>query len=268
MRGRARVAESQADPPQALGLFEALIEPGRQRARHRPQLLASLALHGAVAAALLLLPVLLSDPLPAPRDEALRIFFYYDPPPPPPPPVARGAGLGARWIPRATPTPSGPALVTPLVPVPASEPPAAPASPGTSGGDPEGSVVGHAEGMEGGVEGGVVGGVPGGVLGGVIGGTGSDPVPVAKPDRPPKPIFLSRPVYPQDAFVEKLEGTVLLEILIDERGRVVRAHVLRSIPQLDAAAVEAVRSWLFVPAFHAGSPVASIALAPVSFRIY
>jgi protein TonB len=136
------------------------------------------------------------------------------------------------------------------------------------GGDPEGAEGGDPGGLPGGVPGGVVGGVPGGVLGGVIGGTGSGPVPVARPDRPPKPIHLPRPVYPHEAFVDKVEGTVLLEIVIDERGHVVRARVLRSVPRLDAAALEAVRSWLFVPALHQGHPVASLALAPVSFSIY
>ena len=67
--------------------------------------------------------------------------------------------------------------------------------------------------MEVGVEGGVVGGVPGGVIGGVIGGTGDGPV--LDYDQPPRPIKITKPQYPQEAFVKKIEGTVTVEILID-----------------------------------------------------
>jgi protein TonB len=124
--------------------------------------------------------------------------------------------------------------------------------------------------MEGGVEGGVVGGLPGGVLGGVIGGTGRGTVPVVERDydRPPRPIRMTRPVYPQEAFVKKVEGTVLLELLIDANGQVVRARVLQSVPLLDDAALEAVGQWLFAPAVKHGRPVATVAQAPISFRIY
>lgn len=135
-------------------------------------------------------------------------------------------------------------------------------------GSPNGSESGVPEGMEEGVEGGVVGGVPGGVLGGVIGGTGTGPVPLREVDLAPRLLRQVRPTYPHEAFVKKVEGTVVLEIVIDERGRVSRARVVRSVPLLDAAAVDAVLQWTFVPAQKRGRPVATIAVAPVSFRIF
>jgi protein TonB len=122
--------------------------------------------------------------------------------------------------------------------------------------------------MEGGVEGGVVGGVPGGVLGGVIGGTGNVPVAVRDYDRPPRPIRITKPVYPQEAFIKKVEGTVVIEILIDAEGRVARARVVQSVPLLDDAALESVGAWRFSPAIKGGRPVASLAHAPITFRIY
>jgi protein TonB len=131
-----------------------------------------------------------------------------------------------------------------------------------------GSESGVPEGMEEGVEGGVVGGVPGGVLGGVIGGTGTGPVPVYDYDSPPRILRQRKPTYPSEAFVQKVQGVVLLEILIDSAGRVARARVIHSIPLLDAAALEAVHSWIFSPAIQHGRPVATVALAPVSFVIY
>jgi protein TonB len=120
--------------------------------------------------------------------------------------------------------------------------------------------------MEEGVEGGQVGGIPGGVLGGVIGGTGTGPV--LDYDAPPRPIKITRPQYPQEAFIKKIEGTVIVEILIDATGRVVRARVIQSVPLLDAAAIKTVYQWVFQPAVKRGQPVATIAHAPVAFRIY
>jgi protein TonB len=135
-------------------------------------------------------------------------------------------------------------------------------------GTPAGSEAGVPEGMEGGVEGGVVGGVPGGVLGGVIGGTGDIPVPVMDYDRPPRLIKQVKPAYPHEAFTKKVQGTVLLEILIGADGRVHQARVLRSVRLLDEAAVAAARQWTFAPALKHGVAVATVATAPVSFSIY
>ena len=85
---------------------------------------------------------------------------------------------------------------------------------------------------------------------------------------PPKPVRITRPQYPQEAFVKKIEGTVVVEILIDSYGRVVRARVMQSVPLLDAAAIQTVQQWLFQPAVKHGRPVPTIAQAPVTFRIY
>ena len=120
--------------------------------------------------------------------------------------------------------------------------------------------------MPGGVEGGVVGGSLDGVVGGCVGCTGDGPV--MDYDQPPRPIKITRPQYPQEAFVKKIEGTVEVEILIDIDGRVVRARVVQSVPMLDAAALQTVYQWVFSPAIKGGHPVATIARAPVAFRIY
>ena len=56
--------------------------------------------------------------------------------------------------------------------------------------------------------------------------------------------------------------------LIDSTGRVVRARVLQSVPLLDAAALRTVYEWVFQPAIKHGRPVATIAHAPIAFRIY
>jgi len=128
------------------------------------------------------------------------------------------------------------------------------------GGEPHGPEV------EGGFVRGVAGGTHGGIPGDVVASSGTGPV--MDYDSPPKPLRLTKPLYPQDAFVARIEGTVLLEILIDSSGRVVRARVIQSVPMLDAAALQTVSQWQFQPAVKHGRPVATIAQAPISFRIY
>ena len=68
--------------------------------------------------------------------------------------------------------------------------------------------------------------------------------------------------------MKKIEGTVEVEILIDSTGRVAKARVVRSIPALDAAALQTVMQWVFSPAIKNGRPVATVASAPVTFRIF
>lgn len=55
------------------------------------------------------------------------------------------------------------------------------------------------------------------------------------------------PVYPPLAVAARVTGTVLLEAIIDQTGRVTSATIVKSIPLLDAAALESVRKWRFEP---------------------
>lgn len=87
-------------------------------------------------------------------------------------------------------------------------------------------------------------------------------------DSPPRPIKQARPQYPQEAYVKKIDGTVLVEALIDTSGRVVRARILHSVPLLDSAALEAAYRWVFQPAIKNGKRVPTIIHMPVAFRIY
>jgi protein TonB len=107
-----------------------------------------------------------------------------------------------------------------------------------------------------------------GRLGGEIGGTGTGrPETFPRYDQPPRAVKFVRPRYPQQAFDQKLEGTVIVEFVIGVDGRVASPRVIRSVPLLDAAALEAVRQWLFWPARKRGHPVPAVSRAPVYFRI-
>jgi protein TonB len=235
-----------------------------------PWILAAFA-HAIVIGSILLGPLLGPLPLPAPQVDPVRVRLL-GPPPPPPPPLPLGAGLVPRAASsrvRPSPSPASPSLLAPVeLPAPLRPADAIEAEARETAGSESGHELGVSEGMEGGVPGGVVGGVPGGVPGGVIGGTGTGPAPVGDPDQPPRLIFQPKADYPREAFVARHEGTVVVEALVDESGRVVRARVLESVPPLDAAAVAAVRRWTFEPARHRGRRVAALIHAEVTFRIY
>jgi TonB family protein len=86
-------------------------------------------------------------------------------------------------------------------------------------------------------------------------------------DQPPRLSRQTKPRYPLNAFNQRIQGTVGLDILIDAQGRVARADVRVSIPELDQAALECVREWQFEPARRGGRPVPTLATAPINFRI-
>jgi len=77
---------------------------------------------------------------------------------------------------------------------------------------------------------------------------GVQPVRVGGNVKVPTKIHDERPVYPEEALRARVSGMVILEAVIDTSGTVRSAKVLRSIPLLDAAAVEAVKGWRFDPA--------------------
>jgi protein TonB len=248
-------------------LFKDLVISNPRRVKGWFGVRESLAAHAILIAGLVLIPILWPDQMP--ELDYVKVLIY-NPPPPPPPPLPKGSAMVEKPKPAQPvtpePHPEKPQFTEPQIPKDDPIKPEARAPESEQAGSPNGSDSGVAEGMEEGVEGGVVGGVPGGVIGGVIGGTGDGIV--YDYDQPPKPIKITRPQYPQEAFVKKIEGTVVLEILIDINGHVVRARVLQSIPALDAAAIETVKQWVFSPAVKHGHPVATVARAPVGFRIF
>jgi protein TonB len=230
----------------------------------------SLVAHVVTVASLILVPIFWPSESPEQRD-MIRALLY-DPPPPPPPPLPKGSNLAPKTEAAKPVTPDPEVKKEPKFEAPIEQPVEKPLTPENKApadeqfGSDTGDETGVADGMEGGVVGGQVGGVPGGVLGGVVGGTGTGPV--MDYDTAPRPIKITRPQYPQEAFIKKIEGTVIVEIMIDSQGRVVRARVIQSVPLLDAAALQTVYQWIFSPAIKHGRPVATMAHAPVAFRIY
>ncbi len=144
-------------------------------------------------------------------------------------------------------------------------PRAAPAPFGFEDGIPEGSLDGFPDGLPEGVRGGLPGGVPGGAIGSP--NRDADPV-LPPPDRPPVPILMPGPRFPEEAVRNGVRGRVVLRALITERGTVEVLRVLRSVPGLDKEAMRLVESeWRFRPAQRNGRPVPAISELVVRFDL-
>ncbi len=78
---------------------------------------------------------------------------------------------------------------------------------------------------------------------------------------PPRVIKRVDPVYPEAARQAGIQGSVILYVTTDEEGRVKNVEVLKSIPALDKAAIEALRQWVYEPFMSKGVPT------PISFSV-
>jgi len=87
-------------------------------------------------------------------------------------------------------------------------------------------------------------------------------------EQPPEPTRRVPPAYPKEAKQAKIEGEVLVEVMVGADGAVGETRVLKSVPALDAAAVAAVRQWRFAPALDCwGRPIACRVVLPVRFAL-
>ncbi len=87
---------------------------------------------------------------------------------------------------------------------------------------------------------------------------------------PSGPKFLHReiPEYPFLARKRKIEGKVVLDVVIDATGRLTRAEVVEASDRMFAeASLEALKKSTFLPARRNGRPVTSRALLPIRFSL-
>lgn len=217
----------------------------------------SIAAHAALVTSVLVGAVMFVE---APVPELPMIMAFVAPPPPPPPPPAPVE------TPKKTETVRPVQTSSEVAPI---EPPALIEAEPPSFDDEEEQY---------GVEGGVPGGVPGGIAGGLLPDLPPPPPPPPVPSAPRKPLrvggeikepaLVSRvePVYPPAASAMGLEGTVILEALVDEEGRVTDVRVLRSNGVFDRAALDAVHQWRYSPVLLNGRPEKFVLTVVVSFR--
>jgi protein TonB len=198
-------------------------------------------LHGLAAAAVVIVPLLGEELLPPENASVARAFFVAPalaPVPPPPPPLRQRSARGPKGGIGAFTAPVGPRDHHPDFGLTSAEG-GVPAASGGSGG-----------------------------VGGVVGGL----------DAPP-PLYRSsgsaassasrgeparRPVYPNTPARQD-PGRGILECTISPQGRVEGVQVLRGIPTLDDAAVEAVKKWAYTPTLLGGVPVGVVMTVTVNF---
>ena len=202
---------------------------------------ASVLVHSALVAMVVVVPLLSDDALPGPDVSG----FFAEPlviaaPPPPPPPPPPGIGHVQR---RSAPTARQ--VQTFVVPT-------------------DGSREVQRDAIDLGPVGaddGVPGGVPDGVIGAIVVG-----LPPAAPPVPARVVRISSlaapklvrkvaPAYPELALAARVSGVVVLEAQVDTRGSVTSVRIVSGHPLLKSAALEAVRQWRYQPTTLNGDPV-------------
>jgi periplasmic protein TonB len=86
---------------------------------------------------------------------------------------------------------------------------------------------------------------------------------------PPRVLRQTTPHYTSDAMERRIQGSVLLEIVVTREGTVGSVRVLRSLDPggLDEEAVKTIREWQFVPGRLSGVPVDVVANVLMAFSI-
>lgn len=209
-------------------------------------LVLSILAHLAAITAVIVVPLVATDVLPQPRRAVEFITVRPIEIVPPPPPAQRPI--------QPQPPQSSPDAAPIDVPIGVAPEPDAPPPPPVSLGPS------------------TIEGVP--ILGDVVDATPLPPPPtdrapvrvggtISRPER----IHYVAPAYPPLARTARVEGTVILEAVLDTAGRVREARILRSVPLLDAAALEAVQQWQFTPTLLNGEPVPVVLSVTVVFSL-
>jgi TonB family protein len=83
--------------------------------------------------------------------------------------------------------------------------------------------------------------------------------------KPPTKIKDVQPAYPAVARSTRVGGVVTIEAMIGPDGKVIDATVVRSIPLLDQAALDAVQQWEYTPTLLNGVPVPVLVTVTINF---
>ena len=72
---------------------------------------------------------------------------------------------------------------------------------------------------------------------------------------------------PADGIHQSGQGDLRAEIVIGKTGAVIETQLLRSIPELDQAAIDAVRQWQYEPTLLNGEPVEIEMAVTINFTL-
>jgi TonB family protein len=128
--------------------------------------------------------------------------------------------------------------------------------------------IGSSGGIGIGVGGGVGSGYGAGIGLGSFGGIGGGVFRIGGGVSAPSVLSKVEPEYSEEARKAKWQGTVVVSVIVDELGRPRNVRVQRSLGLgLDQKAVEAVSQWRFKPGLKDGKPVPVFATIEVNFRL-
>jgi TonB family protein len=83
----------------------------------------------------------------------------------------------------------------------------------------------------------------------------------------PRKIKHVMPEYPEIARQAKIEGRIVVQCTIDARGTVTRAVVTQGVNELNRAATDAIRQWVYEPTLVNGKPVSVDITVTIEFRL-
>jgi len=88
-------------------------------------------------------------------------------------------------------------------------------------------------------------------------------------DRRPQVLHIPQPSYPDICLKAGIDGTAVVNVLLNKRGEVVKVMLLKSSgnPALDEAALEAARQAMFTPAYQGDNPVCVWVSIPFVFKV-
>jgi TonB family protein len=91
---------------------------------------------------------------------------------------------------------------------------------------------------------------------------------VAQVQTPPKVVSKVEPNYTDDARTAKIEGPVVLSLIVDAQGRAQKIRVTKSLDKgMDQEAIAAIEKWHFAPGIKDGKPVRVAATIQVNFHL-
>ena len=94
------------------------------------------------------------------------------------------------------------------------------------------------------------------------------PLPIANGVKAPTVIRRVEPIYPMVALRARMNGSVVLQCIIDKSGRIRDVHVMSStFAAFEQPAIDAVQQWLFAPGTLKGQPVDTIFELTVKFQV-
>jgi TonB family protein len=94
-----------------------------------------------------------------------------------------------------------------------------------------------------------------------------DVTPIGPGVTPPRLLHKVEPEYSPEANADRVQGTVILQIIVDEKGRPTEITLISPLGfGLDEKAQAAVAKWEFAPGLKGGKPVKILAVIEVNFR--